>query len=140
MSRKIVYAENFDRMVKLGIIDSNGNLLFDYWMKIESPPYMKLSIDTISVGKDEIIIAMAHNFVQNGDVMADPDMEVRIIPGTKMIEAMTYRLDSLGTNQRVYPEPGRYDPILKKELNSFLNQWLKNLLDQGFATGNMTSG
>ena len=140
MSRKIVYAENYDRIVKLGIIDSDGNPTFEYWMKIENPPYMKLSIDKISVGDDEIVIALAHNFIQNGDVMADPDMEVRITPSMKMVEALTYRLDSLGIYQRVYSEPGKYDPRLKKEQNRFLNQWLKNLLDQGFADGNITTG
>ncbi|MCK4665990.1 DUF1249 domain-containing protein [Candidatus Dependentiae bacterium] len=140
MSRKVVYAENFDRMVKLGIIDPDGDPTFDTWMKIENPPYMRLSLDLLSVSRDEIVIAMAHNFIQNGDVMADPDMEIKIIPSMKMVEALTYRLDSLGINQRVYPEPGRYDPKLKKETNRFLNQWLKNLLDQGFATGEITSG
>lgn len=140
MSRKVVYAENFDRLIKLGIIDCDGNLTFDYWMKIENPPYMRLNIDMLSVRKDETIIALAHNFTQNGDLMADPDMEIKIIPSMKMVEALTYRLDSLGINQRVYPEPGRCNPRLKKELNRFLNQWLKDLLDQGFVTGKMTSG
>ena len=141
MSRKVVYAENFDRMVKLGIIAPDGNPTFYTWLKIENSPYMTLNLDIISVGEKDNIIAMAHNFIQNGDVMADPDMEIKIIPSMKMVEALTYRLDSMGINQRVYyPESGKYDPKIKKELNSFLNKWLKSLLDQGFATGNMTSG
>lgn len=139
MSRKVVYAENFDRMVKLGIIAPDGNLTFSTWLKIDNPPYMKLSLDNLYTSEDEIIIAMAHNFTHNGDVMADPDMEIKIIPSMKMVEALTYRLDSLGINQRVYSAPDKYNPKLKKEHNRFLNQWLKGLLDQGFATGDMTS-
>jgi hypothetical protein len=64
--------------------------------------------------------------------MADPDMEIRIYPYAGFVEALTYQLDSLGIYQVVYPEPGKVYPKRKKELNKFLNQWLKNLIDQGF--------
>ena len=76
-------------------------------------------------------MALAHNYIQNGDVMADPDMEIRIYPEIKYAEALTYQLDGLGIFQRVYPEPGKVYPKLKRELNKFLNQWLKNCIDQG---------
>jgi len=76
-------------------------------------------------------IALAHNYIQNGDVMADPDMEIRIYPEIKYAEALTYQLDGLGIFQQVYPEPGKVYPKLKRELNKFLNQWLKNCIDQG---------
>ena len=76
-------------------------------------------------------IALAHNYIQNGDVMADPDMEIRIYPEIKYAEALTYQLDGLGIFQQVYPEPGKVYPKLKRELNQFLNQWLKNCIDQG---------
>ncbi len=38
------------------------------------------------------VFAMAHNFKQNGDIMADPDMQIRIIPEMHSIEALTYQL------------------------------------------------
>jgi len=50
----------------------------------------------------------------------------------KMIEALSYQLDSMGIYQEVYLEDGRFYPRLKAELNDFLNIWLKNLIDQGF--------
>jgi len=46
-----------------------------------------------------------------------------------MAEALTYQ-DFFGY-RRVYPEPGQVDLQAKKELNSFLNTWLSNLLTQG---------
>lgn len=49
-----------------------------------------------------------------------------------MAEALTYQQDSLGVFQEVYPEPGKVDVKLKKQLNQFLNQWLTNLINQGF--------
>ena len=69
-------------------------------------------------------------------MIADPDMEVKVYPARRMAEAMTYQ-DSFGY-QQVYhdfdPETGQYRkfaPKVKKQLNSFLNKWLSNLLQQG---------
>jgi hypothetical protein len=47
----------------------------------------------------------------------------------QMIEALTYQ-DQFGFRV-VYPEPGKVDLRAKKELNQFLGQWLKNLIEQG---------
>lgn len=61
--------------------------------------------------------------------MADPDMEVKIYPDLKMAEALSFRNDYIGIYQEVYPEPGKYYPKLKTELNDFLNNWLKNMIE-----------
>ena len=89
------------------------------------------------------VIAMSHSYEQNGDLMRDPDMEIRIdgpeiMPGC--VEALTYRLDSLGVYHEVYPELGKVDPKRKRELNAFLCQWLNNLQDQGFFEGDNPDG
>jgi len=110
------------------------------YKKLKSGGFMDLSIDLLrnkehpKGGQDGhcFIIAMAHNYSQNGDLMADPDMEIAIYPGMKMAEALTYQQDGLGIYQEVYPEPGFVNVRLKRELNSFLNQWLDNLKRQGF--------
>ena len=124
----------FDKLVKLGIINQDGSLKFDEYLKLKSGAFMDLNIDHLSHKDNEnsIVISMAHNYIQEGDVMADPDMEIRIIPDMKMLEALTYQLDSMGIYQEVYLEDGRFNPRLKAELNDFLNIWLKNLIDQGF--------
>lgn len=98
------------------------------YKKLKSGGFMDLSIDVLSDGR----IAMAHNYEQNGDLMADPDMEIRIDVDNKLAEALTYQQDSLGIYQVVYPEPGFVNMRVKRELNSFLNQWLGNLKMQGF--------
>jgi len=63
--------------------------------------------------------------------MRDPEMTVKVYPG-RAVEALTYQQDNLGIYQEVYPEPGKYVPYYKRELNSFLRIWLNNLKDQGF--------
>ena len=129
-----IYTRNFDRLVKLGIIDTEGKLQFREAISIESKPYMNLNLDVLGTDKDgNILFAMAHNFEQHGDIMADPDMTIRIIPVMRSIEALTYQLDSMGIFQRVYNEDfTKVNPKLKKELNSFLQKWLINLMQQRF--------
>lgn len=98
-------------------------------IKLKAEGFMDLSIDVLHKEPDKIIIAMAHNYIQNGDVIPDPDMEIALYPKRKMAEALTYQ-DSFGYKQ-VYPEPGYVYPKVKKELNHFLNQWLNNIQMQG---------
>ncbi|AKB43056.1 MULTISPECIES: DUF1249 domain-containing protein [Methanosarcina] len=126
--RRTVYEIIFARFQQMRIIDESGEMQADY-MKFVSSGLMPLNVDKLTSDT----IALAHNGKQNGDVMADPDMEVRIYPELKMAEALTFRNDYMGIYQEVYPEPGKYYPKLKKELNYFLNNWLKTMIDiQGY--------
>jgi len=100
-------------------------------------PYMDLHLDILSkTGRGDLRIALAHNYIQNGDVMADPDMEIRVYPEMRQAEALTFQQDG-GAQlfERVYEEKENGLTVInlkvKKRLNTFLNQWLKNLLDQG---------
>ena len=133
--KKRIYETMYNKLVKLGIINQDGSLKFNEYIKLKSGIFMDLNIDHLSHKDDDrsIVISLAHNYVQDGDVMADPDMEVRIIPSMKMVEALTFKQDSTGTYQQVYLEDGRFYPTLKKDLNDFLNYWLKNLIEQGFS-------
>jgi len=133
--KKRIYETMYNKLVKLGIINQDGSLKFNEYIKLKSGIFMDLNIDHLSHKDDDrsIVISLAHNYIQEGDVMADPDMEVRIIPSMKMVEALTFKQDSTGTYQQVYLEDGRFYPTLKKDLNDFLNYWLKNLIEQGFS-------
>jgi len=95
-------------------------------IKLKAEGVMDLNIDVITWK------AMAHNFIQNGDVMADPDMEIRIHREQKTAEALTFQQDSLGIYQEVYPVSGIINTAVKKSLNTFLLTWLGNLKKQGF--------
>ena len=79
----------------------------------------------------ELRIALHHSYEQNGDLVPDPDMEIRVflLQDWNKAEALTYQ-DAF-TYREVYPEPGKVDIRAKKEMNSFLAQWLKNCIDQG---------
>ena len=89
---------------------------------------MDLCLDYLGTDEQGYIIAMAHNYIQNGDVMADPDMKIRIIPEMRSIEALTFQQDNIGAYRKVYPEPDKVDIKAKQELNAFLQTWLSNLI------------
>lgn len=91
--------------------------------------FMDLHLDVLDKTDDYIIIALSHYYTQNGDMIADPDMEIKIFNKNRgMAEALTYQ-DSR-CYQRVYPDAYHVIPKLKKSLNNFLNRWLRNCLQQ----------
>jgi uncharacterized protein YqiB (DUF1249 family) len=122
--RRTVYESIYSRLQQLGILEENGVMQAEY-LKFKSDGLMDLNVDRLAPDR----IALAHNGIQNGDVMSDPDVEVRIYPDQKAAEALTFQNDYLGIYQQVYPEPGKFYPKLKKDLNVFLDDWLCNMIE-----------
>ncbi len=122
-------------MVRLGILTTAGEPTFKESKKMKSGAYMDLNLDFLISTEKGVVIAMAHNYKQNGDVMADPDMEIRTVKNLKMFEALSFKQDSTGTYQQVYTDETEtiLNPQIKKDLNIFLNTWLNNLIAQGFS-------
>jgi len=94
--------------------------------------FMPLHLDILSKTEEEMIIALSHNYQQDGDPISDPDMQIRVylMPGWTKAEALTFQ-DNMGNYHMVYPKPGIVDPRRKRELNAFLTKWLRNLKRQG---------
>lgn len=126
---KNVYTRNFNKLEKLGIIDliTSGKSA----AKSESSGFMDLHFDRLYEEDGSIIIALAHYYKQNGDMCSDPDMQLRVYPEHRMAEALTFQQANPPVYQEVYPAPGKVNPRLKKELNSFLSTWLRNCVSQG---------
>jgi len=98
----------------------------------ENSGMMDLNLDVLGMDKENrYIIALSHYYSQNGDLVADPDMQVRIDFEQKTAEALTYQ-DTYGYIE-VYPEKkGKtfVNTKAKKAQNKFLSQWLTNLINQ----------
>lgn len=125
---KMVYEKIYEKLEKLEITN------LEEYQKRKSEGFMDLNIDILEDNEDYKRIALAHNYTQNGDVMADPDMEIKIHKKMKMAEALTFQQDP-GLYQEVYIyKNGKtfVKPKLKKQLNKFLNQWLSNIIKQGY--------
>ncbi|MBI1308627.1 MAG: DUF1249 domain-containing protein [Proteobacteria bacterium] len=99
----------------------------DAW-KLEKSPYQPLHIDVLERGSDFVTIALAHYYEQNGDLVPDPDMTVRLYPKQRMAEALTFQ------NAYIYQEAynsqnGKrlINLETKRQLNAFLLEWSRNL-------------
>ena len=93
--------------------------------------FMDLNLDRLTPNGDVTAIALSHYYKHpSGDMIPDPDMEIRIMPAERTAEALSYQ-DSFGY-RLVYGEEGRIvSTAVKQDLNQFLEQWLSNCLDQG---------
>jgi len=98
------------------------------YKKLKNPPYMDLVIAKYS--PDSIILA--HYGKQNGDLMSDPMVEIRINKENQTAEAVYYENHYVGVAHYVYDNNNNPNLNRKAELNSFLNQWLDTLKEQGF--------
>lgn len=88
----------------------------------------KLSIEQIGPN----MIAMAHRFEQNGDLVADPDMEFEVDHEKKTLDARSFQNEVFAKYSCVIREDGSIDTRLEAELNNFANTWLRNIKMQGY--------
>ena len=89
--------------------------------------FMPLTIERIGDGR----IAISHYYTQNGDSLADPDMEFVFDHEAKTLNARTFQQDNLNRFDSV-EQGGVVDEGLEKELNQFASQWFKNIREQGY--------
>jgi hypothetical protein len=105
-------------------------------LKIEVKGFMPLCIEAIGPGpRGGLLISVMHFYLQNGDVMRDPDVEVEVLPGTEDWLPVSYRQDNLGIfRQAVTTEGGvvRFNHGLVADVKRFLEVWDRNLREQGF--------
>ena len=119
--RRSIYEINYDK-IKRFLVEDHKHFKAD--------GFMDLVVEKI--GEDEY--SLCHYYEQNGDLMRDPEMTVRVIkyfPGMPMVEALSFQMDYPPTYQVVYPDKDHVYPKIKKDLNIFLGQWLNNLMYQG---------
>ncbi len=90
--------------------------------------YMDLNLDLLEQTSDKSIIALSHYYKHpTGDMIPDPDMTIRVNLPDKTAEALTYQ--DIYRYDEVYPD-GNVDEAVKRSLDTFLLQWLKNCVDQ----------
>lgn len=117
----------FKLLTELGIVENMRNYIY---VNYKNDELMTLHVDLLNRENDKILCAIAHNGMQNGDVMRDPDMEIIIDLEKSEAFPLTYRNDYVGVFEQVY-EGGESTPqneTLKKELASFLEEWLHSLI------------
>jgi hypothetical protein len=116
--------ENYLKLKKI----AEGMLNDRYtYMKLQAPGFMDFVIEKIWNNR----ISLSHYYEQNGDLMADPDVELIVDSNDETIKAATFQQDNLAIYQRAYDGDTLVDDYLANELNHFVGQWLDNIQMQG---------
>lgn len=103
----------------------------DLYFKVDNDDtYMAVNINVLHPSMP--IIAVAHNSVQYGDVMADPDVVFIYTPEIKNWMPTEYRNDYMGVHnillywdENEMPSPAKYNDVVV-----FVNTWMKNIIEQ----------
>jgi len=98
-----------------------------HYMKLKAPGFMDLVIEKIGDNR----ISLSHYYEQNGDLMADPDVEIIVDHNSETARAATFQQDNMAIYQSAYNGDQLTDEYLAKELDDFLGDWLKNIKAQG---------
>lgn len=104
------------------------------YRRFSATGYMDLHLDALEVrqdnGEKQLLIALAHNYRHpSGDIIPDPDVEIRIYPDRSFAEALSYQ--DIYTYRMVTEESGAVDDREQKAQNDFLLIWLANIKNQG---------
>lgn len=94
-----------------------------YYLKYASMGNMDLNVEKLD--DDQIVIS--HNFSLNGDLMADPMVELRADRENKLLHPVSFRMDSLGAYQ-----DKETNPKIEQELNSYMGKWLVNIHEKQY--------
>jgi len=96
--------------------------------KLAPDALMDLNLDVLSKQGSIVRIALSHYYKQNGDMIADPDMEIIINTKLMTANAMTYQDSMIFQSAE---QDGGINQALVNDLNVFLDQWLQNCIAQG---------
>lgn len=136
--QKSIYERNYERLIKIvpdletRLTEAKKSGERNLYGKSRQSGYQDFSFDLLDFDKTSFYVAIAHYYKQNGDMVPDPDMVIRIDISEQIVEALTFQ------NSLYYSEV--YDDTYtrkltnlkeKKSQNNFLATWLKNLKEQG---------
>ena len=114
------------------LIDKRGGFdaVYENYICIENPPFMKLCVEVIKKGPHNHIVSVAHYGEQGGDPMRDPDIVFSVTPsmsGGWQWYPIGVRNDYAGIDEE-------YQAASQKSLDCavFADQWDLNLKEQGF--------
>jgi hypothetical protein len=102
--------------------------------KIDNAPgcFMAVHVDYIWKNKHGRHYAIGHHYIQEGDVMNDPEMV--FLASVAGIFPMSFQQDNLGLYQvAILAEDNaslRYAPKLQASLTIFTNDWMENIRQQ----------
>lgn len=108
-------------------------------IEVQNPQYMSLHITAYSKSADSWVVAVDHQYKQNGDTMYDPEIQFWVTKGSHNVEtwvACVWNTSYFGYRELIEfddkMEPVKFYRKLQHDTASFANDWAKNIRDQGF--------
>ena len=108
----------------------------DQWEAFQSQEHFHLRLDMphfdrLVIERHHDLISVAHYFEQNGDLVADPDVELHYPTWTPTAITQThfgYRSKFIERDGQTY-----VDRTFHTEVSAFLSMWGRNIKSQGWA-------
>lgn len=103
----------------------------EFAVRIKNGPYLPLTIE-----RHESRITITHYFVQNGDLVPDPDMELeQLADGSWYPVAIQFATGHYRRAMEIREGKRFVNPREIREQVQFSRIWARNLIDQGFESG-----
>lgn len=122
-----LYHQNYIKLLQLlpGLHDMTGRA------KLAAFGHTNVHMDVIERHKHRLVLRMSHYLERlHGGAIPDPDMTIEVFPRAETVGALTY-IDCFGSRKVFCPEMMAFSPMVKAELNNFLDQWLTKLIVEG---------
>lgn len=96
-------------------------------VRLKAPHMEPLSLEWISENE----LSVMQTYEQNGDLMMDPEITLRVDHTARLVYPLTFRQDGLG----LYQEVGNGTQVnleLRRKLNRFFVDWMHNIENTGY--------
>lgn len=116
----------------------------DGYAKFTAEGFMDLTLEKLYYTDYEgnPVYSLAHYGIQNGDLMADPEVTFSINHETGNLMPLSYQNDYMAIYQQIFKQKDNktlYNPRWLIDVDEFLYLWRKNIIAQGFAPDKMAS-
>ena len=128
VKRNSLVARNYDALNRLAPGVLNGDYTY---LRFESSGFEPLSVEKVG----DNLVSVMHTYVQNGDVMRDPEIVLLVDNKNKTVTTASYEMSAVS----LYEEYIDFDSLEiineqgQKDANSFFRDWMKNVSQQGYS-------
>jgi len=121
-----LFQSTIEHLLKIHNLLEDFHQQDSFHVRFDKTGYQRLVIE-----RHGELISVAHYFEQNGDLVADPDVELHY--PTWVPTAITQAF--FGYRQKFFERDGKtfVDTRFHKEVSSFLTLWARNIKAQGWA-------
>ena len=96
-----------------------------------SSAFMKVSVDFLFTTEAGKVFAVAHNYIQNDDVIADPDMTFLVSSVDSRVYPLTFQTgDFYQIGAEITDSGFKVAPRAQREQATFAGTWMKNIKAQ----------